>query len=120
MLEATSMSVLTKTLRVVQANERKGSRKPAFNMLRWYSLISLAVIGTVAAVLGAVSTQFVIAESVHRDGLLTSQFIQAIASAEVRHVSIPNVRTMGELRNALYRNFNGGFQRQCFHLQLLA
>ena len=91
------MTVLTKTLRVDQANERMGSRKPAFNMLRWYSLISFAVIGTVAAALGAVSTQFVIAESVHRDALLTSQFIQAIASAEVRHVSIPNVRTMGEL-----------------------
>ena len=91
------MSVPTRTLRVDQANERMGSRKPAFNMLRWYSLISFAVIGTVAAALGAVSTQFVIAESVHRDALLTSQFIQAIASAEVRHVSIPNVRTMGEL-----------------------
>ena len=91
------MNVLTKTLRVDQANERAGSRKPAFNMLRWYSLISLAVIGSVAVALGTVATQFVISESVHRDALLTSQFIQAIASAEVRHVSIPNVRTMGEL-----------------------
>ena len=55
------------------------------------------VIGTVAVALGAVSTRFVITESVQRDALLTSQFIQAIASAEVRHVSIPHVRTMGEL-----------------------
>ena len=29
--------------------------------------------------------------------MLSAQFIQAIADAEVRHVSIPNVRTMGEL-----------------------
>ncbi|SEN25840.1 Signal transduction histidine kinase [Pseudomonas sp. ok272] len=91
------MSVLTKTLRTDQTDDRPGSRKPPFNLLRWFSMISLAVIATVAVALGAVSTQFVIDESVHRDALLTSQFLKAIASAEVRHVSIPNVRTMGEL-----------------------
>ena len=68
-----------------------------FNLLRWFSLISLGIIGTVAVALGAVSTRFVIQESVERDALLTAQFIQAIASAEVRHVSIPNVRGMGDL-----------------------
>ncbi|MFY0730825.1 sensor histidine kinase [Pseudomonas sp. NFX15] len=73
------------------------ARKQPFNLLRWFSLISMAVIGTVAVALGAVSTRFVITESVQRDALLTSQFIQAIASAERRHVSIPNIRTMGEL-----------------------
>jgi len=76
---------------------RLSTRKQPFNLLRWFSLISMAVIGTVAVALGAVSTRFVITESVQRDALLTSQFIRAIASAEVRHVSIPNVRTMGEL-----------------------
>jgi signal transduction histidine kinase len=76
---------------------RLSSRKQPFNLLRWFSLISMAVIGTVAVALGAVSTRFVITESVQRDALLTSQFIEAIASAEVRHVSIPHVRTMGEL-----------------------
>lgn len=76
---------------------RLTSRKQPFNLLRWFSLISMAVIGTVALALGAVSTRFVITESVQRDALLTSQFIQAIASAEVRHVAIANVRTMGEL-----------------------
>ena len=76
---------------------RLSSRKHPFDLLRWYSLISMAVIGTVAVALGVVSSRFVITESVQRDALLTSQFVQAIASAEVRHVSIPNVRTMGEL-----------------------
>ncbi|UVL42773.1 HAMP domain-containing histidine kinase [Pseudomonas sp. B21-040] len=80
-----------------QGDIRLSSRKRPFNLLRWFSLISMAVIGTVAVALGAVSTRFVITESVQRDALLTSQFIEAIASAEVRHVSIPNVRTMGEL-----------------------
>jgi signal transduction histidine kinase len=85
------------TLLKEEGDIRLSSRKQPFNLLRWFSLISMAVIGTVAVALGAVSTRFVITESVQRDALLTSQFIQAIASAEVRHVSIPNVRTMGEL-----------------------
>nr|WP_319528242.1 ATP-binding protein [Pseudomonas laurentiana] len=71
-------------------------RKP-FNMLRWYAFVSLAVIASVAVGLGVISSRFVISESVERDALLTAQFIQSIALAEVRHVSIPNVRTMGEL-----------------------
>ncbi|MHC8314918.1 sensor histidine kinase [Pseudomonas sp. LB3P31] len=91
------MARSTQTLASTQGDVRLGSRKQPFNLLRWFSLISLAVIGTVAIALGAVSTRFVITESVQRDALLTSQFIQAIASAEVRHVSIPHVRTMGEL-----------------------
>ncbi|MHC8300510.1 sensor histidine kinase [Pseudomonas sp. ZS1P83] len=91
------MEMLTKTLPYEECDIHLRSRKPPFNLLRWFSLISLAVIGTVAVALGAVSTRFVITESVQRDALLTSQFIQAIASAEVHHVSILNVRTMGEL-----------------------
>ncbi|MVV49438.1 sensor histidine kinase [Pseudomonas sp. PB120] len=91
------MNMPTKTLQPEQGEFRLSTRKQPFNLLRWFSLISMAVIGTVAVALGAVSTRFVITESVQRDALLTSQFIQAIASAEVRHVSIPHVRTMGEL-----------------------
>lgn len=91
------MDMPTQTLQAEGVDVRLSSRKQPFNLLRWFSLISLAVIGTVAVALGSVSTRFVIAESVQRDALLTSQFIQAIALVEVRHVSIPNVRTMGEL-----------------------
>jgi signal transduction histidine kinase len=91
------MTTLAKTLATDKADIRLSTRKQPFNLLRWFSLISMAVIGTVAVALGSVSTRFVITESVQRDALLTSQFIQAIAAAEVRHVAIPNVRTMGEL-----------------------
>ncbi|AWM93052.1 two-component sensor histidine kinase [Pseudomonas sp. 31-12] len=91
------MTSQTTALQKEEGDVHLSSRKQPFNLLRWFSLISMAVIGTVAVALGAVSTRFVITESVQRDALLTSQFIQAIASAEVRHVSIPNVRTMGEL-----------------------
>jgi signal transduction histidine kinase len=91
------MNMPTQKLPAEGGDIRLSYRKQSFNLLRWFSLVSMAVIGTVAVALGAVSTRFVITESVQRDALLTSQFIQAIASAEVRHVSIPNVRTMGEL-----------------------
>ena len=101
------MARSTQTLASNQGDVRPGSRKQPFNLLRWFSLVSMAVIGTVAIALGAVSTRFVITESVQRDALLTSQFIQAIASAEVRHVSIPHVRTMGELLDPRQdRNFS--------------
>ncbi|WP_438301283.1 sensor histidine kinase [Pseudomonas sp. NMS19W] len=91
------MNMQSKSLPVEESSLRLGSHKQPFNLLRWFSLISMAVIGTVAVALGTVSTRFVIEESVQRDALLTAQFIQAIASAEVRHVSIPNIRTMGDL-----------------------
>lgn len=72
------------------------ARKP-FDLLRWYAWVSLAIIVSIAVGLGLISSRFIINESVERDALLSAQFIQAIADAEVRHVSIPNVRTMGEL-----------------------
>ncbi|TLP65322.1 MULTISPECIES: sensor histidine kinase [Pseudomonas] len=102
-------------------------RKP-FNLLRWYAWVSLAIILSVAAGLGLISSRFIINESVERDALLTAQFITAIADAEVRHVSIPNVRTMGELLDprtdrampdvdpAARRNARGEFLDHIAHL----
>lgn len=68
-----------------------------FNLLRWFSLISLLIIAAVAGGLGYVSTRFVVRDSVERDAMLTAQFIQAIAQAEVRHSQLPPGSTMGEL-----------------------
>ncbi|MDZ3992346.1 HAMP domain-containing sensor histidine kinase [Pseudomonas sp. Teo4] len=84
------------TLEVPVGAETATPRK-AFNLLSWYAWVSLAIILSVAVGLGLISSRFIIDESVERDALLTAQFITAIADAEVRHVSIPNVRTMGEL-----------------------
>ncbi|MFK8331111.1 sensor histidine kinase [Pseudomonas sp. BJa5] len=68
-----------------------------FNLLRWFSLVSLLFIASVAVGLGYVSTQFVVNDSVERDAMLTAQFIQAMAKAEVRHSRIPPGTTMAEL-----------------------
>ncbi|GLO56175.1 hypothetical protein PPUJ20066_22110 [Pseudomonas putida] len=83
-------------LGVPAGTEATAPRKP-FNLLRWYAWVSLAIILSVAVGLGLISSRFIIDESVERDALLSAQFITSIADAEVRHVSIPNVRTMGEL-----------------------
>lgn len=81
---------------LMPAAEASAARRP-FNLLRWYAWVSLAFIVSVAVGLGLISSRYIIDESVERDALLTAQFITSIADAEVRHVSIPNVRTMGEL-----------------------
>ena len=90
------MNSMTKVL-VTESEARWNTRKRPFDLLRWFSLVSMVVIGMVAVALGAVTSRFVITESVQRDALLTSQFIQSIALTELRHVSIPNSPSMGEL-----------------------
>lgn len=75
----------------------KQSPHERFNLLRWFSLLSLLIIGTVALGLGYVSTRFIVAESIERDALLTAQFIHAIAAAEIRHVSLSPQHVMGDV-----------------------
>lgn len=80
-----------------QANAMLARSRRPFDLLRWFSLVSLLIIASVAALLGYVSTRFVVNDSVERDAMLTAQFIQAMAKAEVRHARIPETVTMGEL-----------------------
>ena len=68
-----------------------------FNLLRWFSLGSFVIIAAVALGLGYISTRFVITESIKRDSLLTTEFVQAIGNAEIRHAAISPNRTMGEM-----------------------
>ncbi|WP_194790813.1 sensor histidine kinase [Pseudomonas sp. UFMG81] len=82
-----------------EASPQVGPAMPLhqFNLLRWFSLVSLLIIASVAGGLGYVSTRFVVRDSVERDAMLTAQFIQAMAQAEVRHSQLPPGTTMGEL-----------------------
>ncbi len=86
----------SETVVMPAVTDASSGRRP-FDLLRWYAWVSLAIIVSVAAGLGLISSRFIIDESIERDALLNAQFITAIADAEVRHVAIPNVRTMGEL-----------------------
>ncbi|MDD1012658.1 sensor histidine kinase [Pseudomonas rubra] len=92
------MQMLNKKL-ADEGPDSQATRRPLrqFNLLRWFSLVSLLIIASVAGGLGYVSTRFVVTDSVERDAMLTAQFIQAMAQAEVRHSRIPPGTTMGEL-----------------------
>ena len=67
-----------------------------FDLLRWFSLVSILIITVVALGLGFIATRFVVNESIQRDAVLTAQFIQALASTEVARHNLPNAQ-MGEL-----------------------
>ncbi len=67
-----------------------------FNLLRWFSLVSLLIIGTVAIGIGTVSTRFLVSESLERDAMLSAQFIQTLALGEMRHHGLQGME-MGDV-----------------------
>ncbi|WP_417615423.1 sensor histidine kinase [Oceanisphaera sp.] len=68
-----------------------------FSFIRWFSLLSAVLIAVVALGVGYIVTQFLLRESIERDSMLTAQFIQSIADAEVNHAGVPLLSSMGEL-----------------------
>ncbi len=72
-----------------------GTTKP-FNLLRWFSIVSLVVIAAISVVVGMVVSRFVVEETVQRDAMLSAQFIQNIAEAEVRHAALGPGITIGQ------------------------
>lgn len=45
----------------------------SFNLLRWFSLISLAIIASVGLAIGSISTHFLVSESLERDAMLSDK-----------------------------------------------
>jgi two-component system sensor histidine kinase HydH len=66
------------------------------NLLRWFSIVSFILISVIAVGLGSVSTRFLVIESLERDALLSAQFIQTIATGEIRHHGLDGMR-MGDV-----------------------
>jgi signal transduction histidine kinase len=56
-----------------------------FNLLKWFSIVSLIVTAAAAIASGALLSSFFVSEAIKRDAVLTMQFIQSIAETEVRH-----------------------------------
>lgn len=67
-----------------------------FNLLRWFSLVSLGLIAVVAIGMAISATRYAIIESIDRDVLLTAQFIRALTEGEIRHANFGPDVTMGE------------------------
>jgi two-component system sensor histidine kinase HydH len=74
----------------------KEARPPAalmrpFNLLRWFSIASLAALIPVAAITGTVLSHFVTQQALQRDALLTAQFIYnclGVEAAQIGAVSL--------------------------------
>lgn len=72
------------------------ARLMQFDLLRWFSIVSVLIITLVALGLGFIASRFVVNESIQRDADLTAQFIQSLASSELSKHYLPN-RQMGEV-----------------------
>lgn len=59
--------------------------KGGFDLLRWYSAVGLLAIGAVAVAFALIGTRFVASETLHRDAILTAQFIDSVMETESRH-----------------------------------
>ncbi|NUU39285.1 HAMP domain-containing sensor histidine kinase [Pseudomonas sp. C2B4] len=66
------------------------------HLLRGFSIVSFILISAIALGLGAVSTRYLVIESLERDALLSAQFIQTIAKGEIRHHGLTGMR-MGDV-----------------------
>ncbi len=67
-----------------------------FNLLRWFSVVSMVVIAGVSVVIAIVVSHYFVSKTIERDALLTAQFIQTLAEAEVRHADLGRGLTMGQ------------------------
>jgi len=76
------------------AAARSGSAPPmllGFDLLRWFSIVSLLAVIPVAALIGAVISNFMTRQALQRDALLTSQFIAnclAVEAAQIGAVTL--------------------------------
>jgi signal transduction histidine kinase len=62
-----------------------------FDLLRWFSIVSLLAVIPVAALIGAVISNFITRQALQRDALLTAQFISnclAVEAAQIGAVSL--------------------------------
>lgn len=59
-----------------------------FNLLRWYSLTSLAVVVPVAVVFAVGFSRFIANETLQRDAILTAQFVNSMAETESEHAEL--------------------------------
>ncbi|HMA07891.1 MAG TPA: ATP-binding protein [Ramlibacter sp.] len=70
-----------------------------FNLLRWFSLVSLAALLPVAGMTGALLAHFLNEEALQRDASLTAQFIQNCVTIEGNHIGLGPNLTLPELMN---------------------
>jgi len=76
---------------------RKPTALEPFNLLRWFSIVSIVIVATVAALSAFAVSKFFVVATLERDAKLSGQFIELIAEVEVQHANVGGGLTMGEL-----------------------
>lgn len=66
----------------------KSSLPRHFNLLRWFSIASLALVLPVAVVTGVVLSRFVAEEALQHDGAVTAEFIENTVAVEGRQIGL--------------------------------
>lgn len=82
-----------------------------FNLLRWFSIASLAALLPIAGVTGAILAHFLTQEALQRDASLTAQFIQNCVDIEGAHIGLGPNLTLAELMNPRVDPTAAGFTR---------
>ncbi|HEY0826403.1 MAG TPA: HAMP domain-containing sensor histidine kinase [Ramlibacter sp.] len=70
------------------AHVRPGHIPRHFNLLRWFSIASLALLVPVAVVTGVVLSRFVAEEALQHDGAVTAEFIENTVAVEGRQIGL--------------------------------
>ncbi len=83
-----------------------------FNLLRWFSLVSLVLIASVSIGMAISATRYAVTESTERDSLLTAQFLQALSEGEIRHANFGPGVTMGEFLDFREDGAQSGIDRR--------
>lgn len=71
-------------------------RRP-FNLLRWFSLLSLAVVAIISVGFASTLTHFLSREILQRDALLTSQFVQSIVAVQNQQARLGRSVSLGRI-----------------------
>lgn len=80
------------TPRLRAAASRRGEKAAApFDLLRWFSIVSLLALVPVAAATGSILSHFLSTEALQRDALLTAQFIRNCVGVEAGRSRVPSL-----------------------------
>ena len=68
-----------------------------FNLLRWFSILSFAVVALISIGFASTLTHFLTREILQRDALLTSQFVTSIVTVQNQQARMGRGVTLGKI-----------------------
>lgn len=80
-----------------------------FRLLRWYSLSSLIAMAAVAAGFALIGSRFMATETLHRDAVLTAQFIHSMVETESQHWGFAPQASLAEVLDPKVDHTKWGF-----------